>query len=149
MRAFQCVSIILFLVSTAGTTSTCTFEFTSLRTNQRFNMRTWFTSSAKVTVSIPGGSSSLEKQSILASGSFQSQLIQSHNFTSGLKNTFTGLLGNVESGNGHFGYFEDPQIIGHSSDNNGGLAFTTLLLHVTSQTCQRHGWPVDLGHEPH
>merc|ERR1719245_1415556 len=117
------VRMILFLISTAGTTSSCTFEFTSLGTNQRFNMRTWFTSSSKVTVSFPGSSSSLEKQSVLSSGSFQSQLIQSHNFTSGLQNTFTGLLGNVESGNGHFGYFEDPQIVGHSSDNDGGLAF--------------------------
>ena len=93
------VRMILFLVSTAGTTSSCTFEFTSLGTDQRFNMRTWFTSGTEVTVGFPCSSSSLEKQSVLSSRSFQSQLIQSHDFSSCLENTFTGLLGNVESGN--------------------------------------------------
>lgn len=47
----------------------------------------------------------------------------------------------------HFGNLEEPQVIGNSTDDDGGLAFAARLVHVTSQTCQRHRWSVDLGHE--
>merc|ERR1739848_960139 len=76
----------LFFVTTAFTTPTGTFEFPSPSANERLNVGSGFASGTEVTVGFASCPSALKQDGVLSSGSLQSQLVQSHNFSAGLQN---------------------------------------------------------------
>ena len=45
------------------------------------------------------------------------------------------------------GDVEEPEVVGDGADDDGDLSLTTVLLHVTDESGQRHGGSVDPGHE--
>ena len=47
----------------------------------------------------------------------------------------------------HFGNFEEPEVVSDGSNDDSDFIFTSLLLHVTGQSGQRHWRSVDLAHE--
>ena len=47
----------------------------------------------------------------------------------------------------HFGDFEEPEVVGDGTNNDSNFVFTSLLLHITCQSSQRHWWSVNLAHE--
>ena len=100
-----------------------------------------------MTISQACRSSALKKDRVLTGRGLQSQLIQGQDLTAGLQNALAGLLGDVQGSDRHFRDLEEPQVIGNSTDDDCGLAITTSLLHVTSQSGDRDWGSVHLGHE--
>merc|ERR1712129_336781 len=75
----------------------------------------------------------------------QSQLVKSHDFSTGLQNALTGLFCDVQSSNLQFGDFKDPQVIGDGTDDNSDLIRTIFTLHFSDQSSDGNWGSVDLG----
>merc|ERR1719350_2557753 len=137
----------LLLVSSGLPSASGLLDLAALASGEGLGVRVRGASSSEVLNSLTSLPGALEKQSVLASRSSESQLIKSDNLASSLQNPLTGLLGDAESAKSHLGNLEDPQVVGDGSDDDGDLVSVASLLHVPDQPSDGEGRAVDLAHE--
>lgn len=101
---------------------------------------------AKVLDGLTGVLGTTENQSVAASGSTESKLIQGDGLAAGGDNAGTGRGSEAESGNSDLGEGQQTVVVGDGANDNNG-ALLTLLVDVGNNAGERDRRTVDLGHE--
>jgi len=74
--------------------------------------------SSEVLLGLSGGGGSQE-QRVGTSGGLHDKFVKSEAFAAGLGDSGAGSFGEAESGDGHFGAFNDSLVVGHGGDGDG------------------------------
>merc|ERR1712133_208442 len=121
---------------TASSSSSCSFELSSLGSDIRFGgtMRnTW--SFSHVSTSFSCITTTLDQQSILTGWCFQCKLIKSENLSSSFQDSNTSTLRESKCTDGQLGYVKEPDVIGDSSNHDTDL-ITFRSFHSSSNSSQ-------------
>merc|ERR1712183_460646 len=121
-KEINCLNRLLLVTSRSSSTS-CSFEFPSRRSNVRFGVTLWGTWSASVLDSFSSVSWSLEEKSVLSQWSLLSELVQRNNFSTGFQNSLSSGFSYSESCELNFWDPVAPGVVGDSSDADNGFSF--------------------------
>jgi len=139
---------VLYLETTRATTTTSTFEFSSIRSHIRLD--------SIVGVGIVDGNSvskvslrvarlrTTEQDSICSLRCFQSELVECHTFTSSGNDALSGILCEAEGAYRHLRALQHPNVVGYFSHNNSCLSI--FIGHVLGKSVKAHRWLVYLTH---
>lgn len=101
---------------------------------------------AEVLNSLSGVLRSTEEEGVASGRSAESQLIQGEDLTTGGQDAGAGSGGEAESRNAELGDGQETVVVGDGADDDDGLV-VGLLGDVGDDPGERHGGPVDAGHE--
>ncbi len=138
----------LVLETSAGTPSTSSLELPSLGANIWLGVRVWSSwRLAKVSVHLTCFAGSLEEDGVLSFGCLQGKLVQGHDFSTGFEDSGSCPGGHMKSTQLNLGDVKDAEIISDCSNNDSGLALTSLGLHLTDKSGQRDRLTVGSAHK--
>jgi len=137
----------LNLEAAALSASASSLEFAALGAHVRARVGVRLSGGfAEVSVGRAGSAASLHENGVLSLGGFESQLIEGHDFASGLEDALAGVRGDVHGAERQLGKLVNAQVVGDGADNHGGLVVTAGFLHHARDAGDRHGWPVHAAH---
>jgi len=137
----------LDLEATALSATTSSLEFAALGADVGARAGVRLSGSlAEVTVGRTGCTATLHQDGVLSLGRLESQLIESHDFTTRFQNTFAGASGDMHSAQGQLRDLVQTEVIRNSADDNGSLSIASWLLHHARDARDGHGWPVHPAH---
>merc|ERR1712113_152110 len=127
----------LNFVSPAGSATTSSLEFASLGSYVGLGVTIWYTRSlSEVLVGLTCLAWTLDQNGVLSLGAPQSELVKSNDFTSGLQDAASSLIGDFQSAHLQLRNIEDPNVVGDGSNNYSHLVITSRFPHVTDQAGQ-------------
>ena len=96
----------LCLVSSRLSLSSCSFEFSSLRSDKGFSIGSGYTGCSTEVFEGFSVSGTSEEDNVFSSGSVNGELVEGGNKTSSSGDSSSGLLGEFEGADSEFGDFE-------------------------------------------
>ena len=133
---YYCLNNHLDLEGSASTSSSSSFELSSLRSYIRFSRAVRYTRCfTHMSASLTCISSSLHQQRVLASWCFQRKLVERQDLAASLQHADTSALCESESTDGQLWYVEESDVVGDGTNNNANL-LSLRSLHSTDNSRQ-------------